>query len=506
MTSLSRTQQLASLTPGSRVHVAGICGTGTSAVAVLLAKLGYRVSGSDIAFYPPMGEVVKEIAKPLFSSYSAANIIGKELEQRPDFVIIGNSLSEENSEVQAVLNAGIPYCSMPEAFSALLIGDRSHCLNSIVVSGTHGKTTTTSIVAAMLNAIDWSPGYFIGGLPKNFSSGIREVNTSLPLEKRTVVLEGDEYDSAFFLKQPKFLSYRPDIVVITGVEFDHADIYQSLEEIEAEFAKLVSLVPESGIILAADSDERLCQRLLKLKSAGKIACPVMFYGTSGSSQIQIKNRKVLLSGQKIEICSSSGSLETASVKLSGLHNAYNYLAAVGVALHLGISLTDACRGIESFAGVSRRQDILFESEKQIVIEDFAHHPTEVKETLSAIKEAYPQRRVIAVFEPRSNTSRRDFFQQRYIDSFAKADWVILKQIENTKIYSKFGAEAVILDVEKLASEVLNTGVACESFLTVGEIEKRLFEEFKDGDVLLLMSNGDFGGLAGKIVNRLLSSS
>ena len=240
----NRIKLAATFRPGAHVHFIGICGSGMAQAAVLMKDLGYKVTGSDKAFYPPMGDVVKATAEQIYEGYSAGNLNGK-----PDLVVIGNNISPNNPEAESVFAQGLSYCSMPELFAAFLIGKRDFCPTSIVVSGTHGKTTTSCAIATFFDVAGFRPGYFVGGVPLNLPSGIRKVNTNIPLSKRVVVLEGDEYDSAFFAKWAKFHSYRPDILVVTSLEFDHADIYDSIEEIELEFDRVARKVPASGTIL-----------------------------------------------------------------------------------------------------------------------------------------------------------------------------------------------------------------------------------------------------------------
>ncbi len=475
-----RAHFLGQLLPGAHIHISGICGTGTAAVASLLKQLGFKISGSDKAFYPPMGDVVRGITKELHVGYSETNLSSS----KPDLVVIGNSLSGSNPEVEYVLSQGIPYASMPEVFQALLIGDRKICPTSIVVSGTHGKTTTSAMIATLFDIAGLKPGFFIGGAPANFKTTIRPVDLSVPLEKRCVVIEGDEYDSAFFAKWPKFLSYRPDVLVVTSLEFDHADIYSSLEEIEAEFRKVVALVPEVGTVLVHD------------EVATKFEHPnLKRYGEKETSDYRVTSREVLGAEQKLKLLLSGKEVDVVS-ETSGKHNALNALVTAAVGQIQGLTLEEISAGIREFQGVSRRQQKYQTKKGTTVIEDFAHHPTAVKTTLEGIREQYPDKRIVAVFEPRSNTSRRSFFQDRYQQSFAAADVVVIKEVTEVGGYSKTGEEFIPLDVKQLVLSLENAAV---SFPEVAEIQSYLTKELTPDDIVVIMSNGDFGGLLGKVL-------
>ncbi len=491
--SLERSCKVGGLAPGSRIHVSGACGTGMAAVLTLLKSLGFHVSGSDKAFYPPMGDIVRKTADKVFEGYD-----GKNLEPHPDLVVIGNSLSRNNPEVEYVLANNLPFASMPEVFSGLLIGTREHCPTSIVITGTHGKSTTSAACAVLFDTAGRKPGYFVGGIPKNLPGGIRAVDTSIPKEQRVVVLEGDEYDSAFFAKYAKFHSYRPDIAVVTSIEFDHADIYNSVEEIEAEFTKLAARVPQKGLILVADTGERLEKLVPEWKRDPAIRAAIKLYGEKPSSDFQLISRKPDPSGgQELEL-----RLEHLRVScrtpLSGPHNAWNLLAVAACGYTCGLTPEEIGRGIAAFEGVLRRQQVIFNTAGITVIEDFAHHPTAVDLTLKGISESYPGRRVIAVFEPRSNTSRRGFFQAEYASSFSSASRVLLLEVKDAGGYTGTSSPIIPLDVPKLAAEISKAGTEAKSAASVDEIINTILGEIRAGDVIVLMSNGDFGGLPAKL--------
>jgi UDP-N-acetylmuramate: L-alanyl-gamma-D-glutamyl-meso-diaminopimelate ligase len=494
--SLERICRVAGLEPGSHIHISGVCGTGTASVLTLLKQLGFFVTGSDKAFYPPMGDVVRTEADRVYEGYRSDN-----LEPRPDLVVIGNSLSRNNPEVEYVLEQDIPFASMPEVFAALLIGRREDCPTSIVVSGTHGKTTTTAAMATVLDNAGLKPGYFIGGIPKNLPGSIRPVDMTIPAHSRCVVLEGDEYDSAFFSKYSKFHSYRPDIALITSLEFDHADIYNSVEEIQAEFSKFVARVPAAGFVIVNDSGEYLRPLAECWRSDPAIKAPVLFYGEHVDSDFRLLSRRSLHHEepflQQLEFNLQGRNL-SCKTQLSGPQNALNLLAVAAIAHLFGLAPEQISQGISAFAGVLRRQNVLGEVRGRLLIEDFAHHPTAVQLTLQGLKEAYPGRRIIAVFEPRSNTSRRAFFQEQYGRSFEAADVILIRQVQDASGYSNTAAPIVALDVNKLVSELRAVGKNAETVDTVDSIIERLQQLSAEGDVIVLMSNGDFGGLPQKL--------
>jgi len=504
--SVLRERYVAALKPGSHVHISGICGTGTAAVASLLKQLGFVVSGSDKAFYPPMGDVVRHVADRIFEQYSAANF-----SPPPALVIIGNNLSRGNPEVEFVLEHQLPFASMPEVLAALLIGTREECRTSVVVSGTHGKTTTAAAVVTLFEHAGFHPGYFIGGVPKDLPSSIRAVDKMLPHEKRMVIVEGDEYDSAFFAKWPKFHSYRPDIVVMTSLEFDHADIYNSVEEIEREFIELAKQVPRAGTLIICDESERLTHlaQTSFIEEQG-IKAHVVFYGDKASSSSRLLNRTPLTgnlpASQSLEF-SLDGHRVKLNTSLAGRYNAFNLLAAAAVGKRLGLNAKEIQDGLEKFSGVLRRQNLVSDVGGILVFEDFAHHPTAVQATLEGLRERYPTRRLVAVFEPRSNTSRRGFFFDAYKTSFEAADLAVLLEVEDSGGYNNTNAPVVSLDVKRLTSEI--TALSMErrsgrkkvalSFPDVSEIKDFLLGEIAGGDVVVIMSNGDFGGLVGEVV-------
>jgi len=486
--SLARASYVKSLPKGAHIYLAGICGTGMASVATLLNKLGYVVSGSDKAFYPPMGDVVKKVATKIYEGYNEKN-----LAEKPDLVVIGNNLRVTNPEVQFVLNHKIPYASMPEVLQALLVGDHSHCQTSIVVIGTHGKTTTTAAIATMLHLVGKNPGYFIGGAPIDLEDSVSPVDYQRSANDRVVVLEGDEYDSAFFAKYPKFHSYRPDIVVMTSLEFDHADIYNNVEEIELEFSRLAKSIPDNGYILICSDSERLVKLSQKWKQEFKKN--ILTYGQDPQADFYLEKRERNNNGQVLTIKSSIFNHQPFVIhtSLTGEHNALNLTATAVVGKLLSLTEAEMQTAISQFHGVKRRQQIISDKDGILLIEDFAHHPTAVKVTLDGLREKYPHQRIIAAFEPRSNTSRRGFFQEEYKKCFGAADVILILEIQDQNVYSNTDNQEKPLHIQDIVTELLKTKTAL-SFQTVSELANYINANKKSGDVIVCMSNGDFGGL------------
>jgi len=487
--SKKRIEFLANLKPGAHVHLAGICGTGMAGIATLFKERGFYVSGSDKAFYPPMGDVVRRVADKIYEGYAAEN-----LKDVPALVVIGNTIRRDNPEAQLVMENGIPFVSMPEVLGGVLIGTKSNCENSVVVAGTHGKTTTSALIATMLDVAGRKPGYFIGGVPTSLPGSIRAVDQSIEVSKRAVVLEGDEYDSAFFAKVPKFLSYRTDIGIITSVEFDHADIYSSLEQIEAQFELFAAQVLPGGTLLVADSTEHLVALAERWQKAGKIRAKLCFYGEKQNSSFRLVSRTPLQGGgQELKLL-LQGKMLTVRTTLSGSHNAYNILVGAAVGSLLGVEDEKIAAGLAKFTGVKRRQQVLLNKNGVTLIEDFAHHPTAVSQTLAGLKENYPGKRLIAVFEPRSNTSRRSFFQTEYAKSFDAADLVTILEVADAGDYNATGQAMEVLNVKQLVEAINSRGVKASSFVDIASLKEFVLKTTTSGDVVVLMSNGDFGGL------------
>jgi UDP-N-acetylmuramate: L-alanyl-gamma-D-glutamyl-meso-diaminopimelate ligase len=505
----SRIEYIRKLEKGSHIHISGVCGTGTGAVLSLLKQLGFYVTGSDKAFYPPMGEVVKATADIVYEEFSESNLYNK-----PALVVIGNALSRGNPEVEYVIKEGLPFCSMPEVFSALLIGTREECPTSVVVSGTHGKTTTSSLIASVLADAGMSPGYFIGGvLTGNVLKGsVRSFSRELPVSQRTVVLEGDEYDSAFFAKYSKFHCYRPDVAVVTNIEFDHADIFEDLDAIKNEFRGFIKRVPKSGaVIVCADSLD--AHALVKEVLASSPAAPaIISYGSIEGATVQLVDRKNWVYQQIPEIRQGQiltyrykGEQIEVKTKLSGLHNALNIGAALSVCFFIGLKKEVVLKGIHAYHPVKRRQQIIVEKNGVVLIEDFAHHPTEVKATLEGIREAYPGKRLVAVFEPRSNTARRAFFRDEYKAALSLADIVVIKEVESSlSTYSGVAFSTALFEVSELAGLLDQTGKTVFYHNKIELLVKYVSSICLEDDVIVVMSNGDFGDIITFLKNYIVT--
>ncbi len=491
-----RKSALDSLEPGSHIYIAGICGTGTAAVAKLLKLKGFKISGSDRAFYPPMGDVVRAIADKLYEGYSASN-----LDERPDLVVVGNSLSKDHPEFLRVLEDGISYVSMPEVLGHFLIGSRQECGNSVVVSGTHGKTTTSAAMSVLLELAGKKPGFFVGGFVDILGGGLRCWSEDLKPSERVVVLEGDEYDSACFAKWSKFHSYRPDKLIITSLEFDHADIFSSLQDIIDEFETLVFSMPKGSKVYMYQGCKNLDKLFKKWRGSASLNAELLRYGEDESCDFQLLERRMKKGGQELKM-DIRGCPLSVSTPLSGVHNALNILAVVAVGADLSLSESQLQQGMQRFVGVQRRQEKVYEGDDALVFEDFAHHPTAVRLTLQGFRESWPDKRIVAVFEPRSNTSQRAFFQNDYANSFSAADLVYLKTVSGDRGYSKSGEKIVALDTTQLVDDIKGLGKIAASFESVDQILEKVVSEISSGDLIVLMSNGDFGGLKEKLVARL----
>ena len=463
----------------SHIHLIAICGVGMASLAGLLKSQGYHVTGSDQNIYPPMSTYLMEVGIEVQSGFDAAH-----LGNGPELVIIGNAVSRGNPEAEAVLKAGIPHLSFPEALGRFLIGARQ----SVVIAGTHGKTTTSAMAAWVLTCAGLNPGFFVGGVPLNFSSGWNVGNGN------HVVLEGDEYDSAFFDKGPKFLHYRPQSVILTSIEFDHADIYRDLPHVKEAFRRLAMLIPDDGLLLAC-YDYPAVQEIVDVAS-----CRVISYGDAGDNIWTLQNFRARGGRSYFEPCykgKPEGEIELGAL---GRHNVKNALAVFALGRELGIDRTKLVAGFASFAGVKRRQEIKGERGGVLVIDDFAHHPTAVSETISAVKDAFPDRRLWAVFEPRSNTSRRNIFQCEFAAALALGDQVIVSAIHQPEKIP----ESDRMSVQGLVETIDRIRGGKHALLLDGatEIAAYLGKKAQSGDIILVMSNGGFGGVQEKILAAL----
>jgi len=478
---------MSALPPRGHVHLIAVCGVGMASLAGLLKSQGYRVTGSDQNVYPPMSTFLTELGIEVLPGYKE-----ERLGDRPDLVVIGNAVSRDNPEVQATLRLAVAHLSFPQALGEFLIGSK----RSLVVAGTHGKTTTSSLMAWVLAKAGRQPSFFIGGMPANFGGGLSNGNGDW------VVLEGDEYDSAFFDKGPKFLHYRPEKVILTSVEFDHADIYRDLAHLKEAFRRLVELVPASGTLLA-------CNDYAAAKEAASHArCRVSFYGCGEPRGWEARNVRAEGGASWFEPFDFAqdrpyyeGRAESAvKIALMGKHNVSNALAVYATARELGIDHRSIGDAMATFQGVKRRQEFKGEIRGITVLDDFAHHPTAVRETIEAVKAAYPARRIWAVFEPRSNTSRRRIFAREFPQALACADRVViagLYQPDKIPIEERLQPEEVAQEINRLSDD--GRAVFVEK---ADEIAQYVSASAKTGDMILVMSNGGFDGVQEKILKLL----
>jgi UDP-N-acetylmuramate: L-alanyl-gamma-D-glutamyl-meso-diaminopimelate ligase len=469
-----------------KVHLIGIGGTGMGAVAGLLAAAGHEVRGSDAAVYPPMSEQLAALGVPVMMPYAAAN-----LEWGPELVVVGNVHGKDHVEVKAAQTRGIPLTSFPAVLGDRLL-DAKH---SIVVAGTHGKTTTTSLVAHILLDAGRDPSLFVGGVPVALGQGWR-------LGKGpSFVIEGDEYDTAFFDKGPKFVHYRPNTVILTSIELDHVDIFPSFDAVRDTFKKLIALIPADGLlVVCAESADALAV-------ARGAACPVEQYCVIDDADgvppegvtWWANNLEVGKSGRvSFDVFHKGERVERFESLLVGRHNVADCLAAIIVAFERGVSVREIQRGVASFAGVRRRQELRGIAGGVTVLDDYAHHPTAVRETLRALRKRFPKRRLIAVYEPRSATSRRKTFQNEFVDAFAHADEVVVGKLFDP---GKIPVEDRF-DPEKLALDLHRNGTKASYAPEVDAIVRQLAESAAPGDVVCVLSSGSFDGLHDKLLDAI----
>jgi UDP-N-acetylmuramate: L-alanyl-gamma-D-glutamyl-meso-diaminopimelate ligase len=463
------------------IHFIGVCGTAMATLAALLKRKGHDVQGSDQNVYPPMSTFLASEKIRTFSGYSADHITGS-----IDLVVVGNAISRGNVELEAVLDRKIRYCSLPEAI-------REHFLwraRSIVIAGTHGKTTTTSLTGWVLVHGGADPSILVGGIARNLG----EDGSSYRLgEGRDFVIEGDEYDSAFFDKTAKFLKYLPDIAVVNNVEFDHADIYADLDAVRLAFRRLVNLVPQSGLLLlGADSPDAAALR-------NAAVSPVETFGLAENADWRATDVTVVEAGQSFDVWHRNTRFHTMQIPLFGLHNVRNALAAIAVAHACAVPASTIGEGLLGFKGVKRRLEIFGEAAGVTIYDDFAHHPTAIAETLAGLRAANPRRRIWAIFEPRSASSSRRVFQDDFARAFGPADEVIIAPVFRTNL-----ADTERLSPEQLVADLQKVGQQARYASSLDEIVSTVAREHKRGDLIVFMSNGGFGGIHQKTLDALAS--
>ncbi len=463
-----------------RIHLVGVAGTGMGSFAGMLKAAGYEVTGSDENVYPPMSDMLKAWGITALTPYAPQNLdVAK-----PDLVIIGNVIRRVNAEATEVRARRIPQMSFPAALGSLFLKQR----HSIVVAGTHGKTTTSSLMGHVLAAAGRDPTFLVGGVTKNYAGNYR-------LGKGPhFVVEGDEYDTAYFDKGPKFLHYQAKTLILTSIEFDHADIYRDLAHYESSFEKLVAQMPADGTI-AVSAGWPNAVRLAKSSKA-----KVVTYSAREDSGAAVHPVGLTLGpeGARFGVKVNGTVLGQVLLPMAGAHNVENALGVFAAGLAVGLSFDELRAGFASFEGVKRRQEPRGEPKGILVIDDFAHHPTAVKETIAAVASRYPGRKLWAIFEPRSNTSRRNIHQDDYAHSFTGAARASIKVPERHDKIPQ-GEE---LDVPRLARELTAQGIPAVAETTVAALLDEVVRDAKPGDVLLVMSNGSFGGFIGSLLERL----
>jgi len=460
----------------NRIHFIGICGTAMATVAAMLKARGWDVRGSDQQVYPPMSTFLLDQGITPLDGYRADHITND-----VGLVCVGNAISRGNPELEAVLERKIRYCSLPELVREQFLWSA----RSIVVAGTHGKTTTTSLVGWLLTAAGRDPSVLVGGIAANFGGGYRLGGG------REFVIEGDEYDSAFFDKTAKFLKYLPDIAIVNNIEFDHADIYPDVAAVELAFKRLAVLVPGNGLLLLGSDSPRAAAL------AGHAASPVETFGLAGDPAWKASEIAVAAAGTRFKVHKHGTLVGTFEVPLLGAHNVRNALAGIAVCARLGIDTKTIVDGLRAFAGVKRRLELRGSVDGIEVYDDFAHHPTAVAETIAALRLAHPTRRIWAIFEPRSASSCLKVFEGDFVDAFEGADRVVVAPVFRTKV-----AEDKRLSPESLVANLVRRGRDARAAASTADIVDSVAREAATGDLVVVMSNGGFDGVHEKLLAAL----
>jgi UDP-N-acetylmuramate: L-alanyl-gamma-D-glutamyl-meso-diaminopimelate ligase len=466
------------------VHLIGICGTAMASLAGMLKQRGFRVSGSDAAAYPPMSDFLEELGIQVAQPFDARN-----LDPRPDLIVVGNAISRGNVELEHVLDQRIPFCSMPQ----LLHDEFLRGKEVLVVAGTHGKTTTTSMLAWIFHTAGLQPSYLIGGIAENFGSSFHLG------QGKHFILEGDEYDTAFFDKGPKFLHYFPDSVILTSVEFDHADIYKDLDAVETAFKRLVNLIPRRGRIIAFDGAAGDAAASASLERClSKAFSPVERYGSGPRSDWRIANLRLEPARTSWSVLHDGQAWADFEFPLAGEYNVWNATAAAALAAQCGIPKEEIAAALKTFKSVKRRLEVKAQVNGITIIDDFAHHPTAIVATLKALRARYAGARLWAILEPRSNTLRRRVLQSDLVRSLILADEVVVAAV--------FRSEAVPederLELPALATEIEQNGGRVRLLADADAIVETIASEMRGGDVVAILSNGGFGGIYEKLPAKL----
>jgi UDP-N-acetylmuramate: L-alanyl-gamma-D-glutamyl-meso-diaminopimelate ligase len=474
------------------IHIVGVSGSGMGSLAGLLRELGHDVSGSDVAFDPPMGPALTAWGVRCLRGFDASH-----LSPAPDLVVVGNVCRAQNPEARAAIDGGLPYTHIGGALQRFALASTS----PLVVAGTHGKTTTTALSAHLLDKAGFSPGFLIGGLPLDFPQSFRAPGPrrlQQPLRRTPFVIEGDEYDTAFFEKTPKFLHYSPEVVILTSIEHDHVDIYPTEAAYIAAFRSLMELVPSTGLVVANAADP------LVRDVVGATRAEVAYFAladedTGGvAPHWFVAPAESTASGSTFDLFAGGVAVGRLALAIPGRHNLKNAAAAIAAAAQgFAARLADLGPALATFRGVRRRLELLAEPSGVLVYDDFAHHPTAVRETLAALRARHADARIIAVFEPRSATACRNLHQTEYPRAFASADVVLLAPLGRSQLPAN---EA--LDLARLERDLHALGKSAERCPDLDSIVERVRELSRPEDVVVLLSNGAFGGIAGRVVERL----
>ncbi len=459
------------------IHLIGICGTAMASLAGMLKQRGFHVTGSDAAAYPPMSDFLRDLGIPVAQPFDAKN-----LDPRPDLVVVGNAMSRGNVELEHLLDQRIPFCSLPQLLhDEFLVGKEV-----LVVAGTHGKTTTTSMLAWIFHSAGLDPSFLVGGIAENFGSSFHLG------DGKHFILEGDEYDTAFFDKGPKFLHYFPDSIILTSVEFDHADIYKDLDAVETAFKRLVNLIPRRGRIIAFDAGESV------ERCVAKAFCPVERYGSKTTNGWKITNLRFETDRTSWIVLKDGEAWAEFESPLAGEYNVWNATAAAALASAYAVPIAEIKTALSTFKSVKRRLEVKAQVNGITIIDDFAHHPTAIAGTLKALRGRYPNARLWAILEPRSNTLRRRVLQNDLARSLALADEIIVAGV--------FRSDAVPenerLELPALAAEIEGSGRRARLLADADAIVHTVAPELRSGDVIAILSNGGFGGIYEKLPARL----
>lgn len=460
-----------------KIHLIAICGTGMGALGSMLKDMGYEVTGSDQTVYPPMSDFLLGKGIEIIDGYKEENIF-----YGPDLIVVGNSVSKDNPEVVAMDKMDLNFCSMPQAINHFFADDKK----PLVVTGTHGKTTTASILAWLLYAADLDPSFMIGGILKNFNSNYRLGHGEY------VVIEGDEYDTAFFDKGPKFLHYAPFIAILTSVEFDHADIFRDFDHVKKTFEAFITGISQHGTLLAFNDDKHVAHLI------DNTQCRVKTYGRNENAQWGLGAVSIDPPWSCFEVLKAGATFGSFKTRLMGEHNLMNALSVIAVAHELAIPVEVIARAFETFSGIRRRQEVRGEKRGITVMDDFAHHPTAVRETIRAVKPFYPKGRLVAVFEPRTNSSMRKVFQDIYPFSFDKADLVCIRKpsrLEKIPSDDRFSSETLVAELKR-------RGKDAHYFQDTGSIIEFLCSHARSDDLILIMSNGGFDNIHERLLRKL----